>query len=789
MHLSLPLSLLLRSRRRPLWLLSLALLCLPGVSSADTLAAALTRTAASQQTGNAISPTHPAMVIDGRFDEPQWQQAQQFNTFYQVVPASRSAHQDKAQAKVFANADGVYVAITNFQAKGQRQKQYNLQDAFMQADFNNIIVDFAGDGSAAYLFSMTLGGGIQDSAMTPQLETDEDWDGIWQVAHAETDDFWTSEFFLPWQSVSFRQRVQADGLSNIAVSVQLYDLAKNHVYGSQPQSLAHSDFYLGMPTLSADIPAQAHWQFLPYLTTQYDAISGQNKTDAGLDLLYKPAHHQQISLAVNPDFGQVDSDELVLNYSNVETLYTDKRPFFTQDLSLFSTLSLQDSQMLHTRRIGAGSDDGSTFITPIDAAVRATHQGESVNFGAFAVQEDSLASGAGKAFYAARTTWRNQQWQSGLLATRTERPGLQRTAETLTWDSQYQSNTWSWQTALSRSDIQQGHANPSTADNPDNQGVALLAAGKYQFTPRFDLGIELLRLDDSFDNNDLGYMQRNNWRDLALLGSYATSPEIAGLSRLKHKFRLSYQTDDAGLKLAAKQDYLMALLLDNGAQTELQLVYQTAGWQDNIGYGSDAFALPSAWSQRLLYISPYVGQLTWAASVQLDDQGFDGLARQFGLDLTWLPHANWTLNFNNFFREGDGWLIANRINQISSYDSELFATNIKAAGLLTDQLEFGLHLQWALLDARSEQVWQIRQRQLQPFGQITTDTSFEDRRLTAQFKLRYKLGAYSDFYLVYNRGGELFTAERQQQAWLPAIADLWQAPGQSLWTAKVRYAF
>ncbi|MFC0049832.1 hypothetical protein, partial [Rheinheimera tilapiae] len=274
MHLSLPLSLLLRSRRRPLWLLSLALLCLPGVSPADTLAAALTRTAASQQTGNAISPTNPAMVIDGRFDEPQWQQAQQFNTFYQVVPASRSAHQDKAQAKVFANADGVYVAITNFQAKGQRQKQYNLQDAFMQADFNNIIVDFAGDGSAAYLFSMTLGGGIQDSAMTPQLETDEDWDGIWQVAHAETDDFWTSEFFLPWQSVSFRQRVQADGLSNIAVSVQLYDLAKNHVYGSQPQSLAHSDFYLGMPTLSAYIPAQAHWQFLPYLTMQYDAISG-----------------------------------------------------------------------------------------------------------------------------------------------------------------------------------------------------------------------------------------------------------------------------------------------------------------------------------------------------------------------------------------------------------------------------------------------------------------------------------------------------------------------------------
>lgn len=767
-------SLLPKTKRHPLWLVTATLLSLPGVSAATT--------------SNSAPDTTADITIDGRFDEPQWQQAELFNTFYQVVPASRSAHQDKAQVRIFSNAEGIYVGITNFQAKGARQKQYNLQDAFMQADFNNIIVDFAGDGSAAYLFSMTLGGGIQDSAMTPQLTTDEDWDGIWQVAHQETDNYWTSEFFLPWSSVSFRHRVQADGQSKIGVSVQLYDLAKNHVYGTQAQSLAHSDFYLGMPKLVAEVPAQAHWQVLPYLTQQYDALKQQHNTEAGLDLIYQPAHHQQISLALNPDFGQVDSDELVLNYSNVETLYTDKRPFFTQDLSLFSTLSLNDSQMIHTRRIGAGSDDGSTFITPIDAAVRATHQGESINVGAFAVQEDSLASGAGKAFYAARTTWRNEHWQSGLLATRTERPGLQRKADTLTWDSQYQSSSWSFQSALAQSVIREQQGVDKGVASSEN-GMALFASGKYQFTPLFDVGFELQRLDDTFDNNDLGYMQRNNWREQALLGSYAISPDFAGLSRLKHKLRLSYQTDDNGLKLAAKQLYLLALLHNTGAQTELQLVYQTGGWQDNIGYNSEAFAQPATWSQRLMYISPYVGELTWAASIQLDEQGFDGLARQFGLDLTWLPHANWTLNFNNFYREGDGWLVGNRLNQFSSYDSELFASNFKIAGLLTDQLEFGLQLQWALLEARSQQIWQIRQRQVYA-NPTAADSSFNDQRLTAQFKLRYKIGAYSDLYLVYNRGGALYTPGQQPtEAWLPAVADLWQAPNQSLWTAKVRYAF
>lgn len=750
------------------------------VAYADTLAAAL----ADPNRAEAQQP----IQLDGVFDEPLWQQATVFETSYQVVPATHRSDNQKMQVKTLATADGIYVGITNFQAKAQRQKQYNLQDGFMQADFNSIVIDFAGDGTAAYLFSMTLGGGIQDAAMTPQLTTDYDWDGVWQVAHAETDDYWTSEFFLPWQSVSFRHRLQASGLSKIGVSVQLYDLSKNFVYGTQPQSMARSDFYLNMPKLSWHVPAQAHWQWLPYITSQYDGIKAQSSTDVGFDFSYKPNHHQQLSVAVNPDFGQVDSDELVLNYSNVETLLTDKRPFFTQDLSFFSTLSLQDSLMLHTRRMGAGSDDGQENITPIDAAVRFTHLGEAINVGAFAVKENSLDGDSGKSFYVARSTYRSEQWQTGILATRTERPYLARHANTVTWDSQYQSETWSWQSALAQSQVRDADT-PDTAG--DTQGVAWWLAGKYQFTPRLDVGFESFRLDNQFDNTDLGYMQRNNWRYNALISNVAHSPQLPGITRIKHKATLSYQANDSGLKLNAKQDYLVALSLDNGGQIESQWLYQTAGWQDNIGYHSDAFYLPASWSRRVMYISPYVGTLTWAASVQLDDQGLDGLARQYGLDLTFLPHPNWTVNFNQFFREGDGWLIANQFNQVSSYDSDFYASTLKVSSLLTDNVELGINLQWALLSAKTQQIYRVAQGTLQT--QTGPDTSFDDQRLTAQVKLRYKLGAYSDLYLVYNRAGVQDCDDTAPKPWLAdmtaKVSELWQHPVQDLWTAKIRYAF
>lgn len=717
------------------------------------------------------------IVIDGKFDEPQWQTAKQYNSFYQVVPATLAQHHDKVLVKAFADEKGVYIGYTNFQAQDERKKQYNLQDGFMQADFDRFVIDFSGDGSGAYLFAVTLGGGIQDAVLTPQLSTDYDWDGIWQVANFETQDYWTSEIFIPWYSVSFRPQQNAQGLSQVGLSFQLYELASNYIYGSQPQTTGNSDFYLNMPKVEWHIPKQQQLAFIPYITHSYDANAGDGKTDIGFDLLYKPNHHQKISIAINPDFGQVDSDELNFNYSNVETLLSDKRPFFTQDISLFNVALLQDTKLIHTRRIGAGSDDGSEVITPIDGAIRAVHQGESVNVGAFAVAEDNLASNAGKRFYAARSTYRGDGWQTGVLATLTERPWLRRDANTLAWDSQYQSETWSWQSAVLRSEV--------SAPDENAAGYGFSGSAKYQFSPNADLSANFLRLDEQFDNNDIGYSQRNNWRYASLNGGYAINTNSEWLSRVRHSFIASYQANDSGLKLVSEQSYGVALLLANGAQLESYLNYNMAGWNDNIGYNSNAFYQSGYFTSRVFYASPYVGQFSWAASFQLDQEGVDGLARQYAVDTTWMPHENWTIKFNNFYRQGDGWLVANNTNQVTQYDRDFFVSLLNVSGLVIDNLEFSFNLQWAVLEANTQQVYQIEQGEL--VAQNNQDTSFDDKRFSAQFKLRYKLGAYSDIYLVYNRAGAAFNEQTINEPWLSGVADLWSQPEQDLVTFKLRY--
>ena len=61
----------------------------------------------------------------------------------------------------------------------------------------------------------------------------------------------------------------------------------------------------------------------------------------------------QLSGTLNPDFGQVESDQLVVNFGAVETFFSDKRPFFTENQGIFDFGTPSDfSQLLYTRRVG-----------------------------------------------------------------------------------------------------------------------------------------------------------------------------------------------------------------------------------------------------------------------------------------------------------------------------------------------------------------------------------------------------------------------------------------------------
>ena len=104
-------------------------------------------------------------------------------------------------------------------------------------------------------------------------------------------------------------------------------------------------------------------------------------------------------MTLNPDFGQVESDEVVVNFSAFETFYSDKRPFFSENNNLFDVKGRMH-RIINTRRIGGKPDyDCSVYgedsdycnsnqvdSSEIDFALKYTQKGE-LDFGFLSASE------------------------------------------------------------------------------------------------------------------------------------------------------------------------------------------------------------------------------------------------------------------------------------------------------------------------------------------------------------------------------------------------------------------
>jgi hypothetical protein len=76
----------------------------------------------------------------------------------------------------------------------------------------------------------------------------------------------------------------------------------------------------------------------------------------GLDLKSQLTSDLTLVGTINPDFGQVEADQIILNLSTFETFFPEKRPFFTQGMELFQPVGGGPGDVpfaqFYSRRIG-----------------------------------------------------------------------------------------------------------------------------------------------------------------------------------------------------------------------------------------------------------------------------------------------------------------------------------------------------------------------------------------------------------------------------------------------------
>ena len=683
-----------------------------------------------------------AVEIDGRIHPAEWQDAHHVADFRKTQPLTGEPGSLATEAWVLATPDGLAIAFRNAQPPDvPRTRQKVQRDFDEQVDRVNAFVDFDGDGRTGYAFTVSSTGGIADEIITNENQFSDEWDGQWRHAVAEDEQGWSVEMLIPWHTAPMRDGT--DGQRTLKVFLA-------RVIGSTGERMAWPQASFERPRFLSDFAPitvarydQSLLAITPYVSGLYDNVGGGSDFNGGADIFWKPNGRFQLSATVNPDFGQVEADDLVVNFSATETFISDKRPFFTENQGIFElTTPSDDSQQLYTRRVGSTGD--------ITAAVKLNGSLGRVNYGLFSADEDGAT---GRRYHAVRLVRDFDMQNLGAMLTRVDDPWRDREATVLGVDHNWRpSARWNVRTRLLGSRIDQA------GDALQDYGATVWA--DYEMDHGWRQQWIAMHFGNDLQLNDFGYLSRNstNYLHWEVRRRFTGLPEASRYSSKDWRWRVSSNHNNHGEKLNDQFRMSREGQLRDGSYEYAQINVNSAGISDTLLRGNGIVRLPANLNAYFEYERPRKGN--WAHEVEVEAFG-GGLAGNrklgsaFWYGATYFINDAFSLNAGlNLVRRPD-WLIwqgAAQADLVGAFDGR--ETTLRA-GLdwnIDPRQELRVKLEAIAISARAHDAWRFDDAGHAVAASDMVE-DFQVRNLGFQVRYRYELAPLSYLYVVYARGG------------------------------------
>ncbi len=740
----------------------------------------------------AAVPARAEIVVDGRIDEAQWESAIRCEDWRRTLPFARDEPRHRNDVRILSTEHGLAAAfIVDQPPQERRMKPRTPRDAeSFTGDTVALVLDFDATGQVGYEFAVALGGGVRDGLVTNQNKFDRDWDASWQHAVRESEDQWFVELLVPWSSISMRDA--GGDTRTIGVYATRYLFERGERYAcpgiSSDSEVFLSDFH--RVSISQHASA-ASFDFVPYATVRSDLVNDDTQFKAGADLTWKVSPNLRLAATLNPDFGQVESDELVVDFSAIETVFTDKRPFFTENQGIFDLRTPANGQLIYTRRIGAAPDDLSAGSSDIDVAVKATGTARSLVYGAFMAQERDYQDDVGRLFAAARVALPLERARIGYLGTWTDHPFLDRDAMINALDYELTPNNW-WRMSgqVIRSDI--GHAGTGVSSfalqssAPDTTGYQAWLQTDFNRSSPLTHTLKLLYIDDGFDLNDLGYMERNSLRQI----EWETNRRIAGAAEGRingenQRLYAYYRENEAGQRLQSRLQLSRTVQYSSNWTAYQELRYLTSGVDDLISRDNGPVQFDARVGAYGDLTSPRFGDWQVSVGAYLYQQGVQDYSVRLQLSPAWYATENLTLRLDLLPYHFDDWLLWERDNLFGSYRGNRLDYALRADWIPAPRHELRVKWQWIGIDAEPRAAYRTdAEGNLlvvpQPLAPFTVNN------LGLQVRYRYEIGPLSELFLVYARGGfDLLTDDERGVSDL--FGDMSDVRDADQFMVKVRY--
>ncbi|MBT4945590.1 MAG: carbohydrate binding family 9 domain-containing protein, partial [Candidatus Marinimicrobia bacterium] len=294
-------------------------------------------------------------VIDGRIDEAVWETVQSAIDFYRFMPESGGHAPLKTEVKFLYDDIALYVAATMYDpdpAEIPRQLGKRDDDDVL-ADWLGIWLNPFNDGANELGFMVTAAGVQVDQKFSPE-GNDASWNPVWSSNVSFHSEGWSVEMAIPFSQIRFPAKdTQTWGL-NVgryrATTREIYswiDLDKTSDNFAQQAGILHGIANIETPLRLSFTPyASASIEHYPFDEPGKSNISTSYR--GGMDLKYGINESFTLDMTLIPDFGQVQSDNAVLNLSPFEVRFDEHRPFFTEGTQL-----LHKAGLFYSRRVGS----------------------------------------------------------------------------------------------------------------------------------------------------------------------------------------------------------------------------------------------------------------------------------------------------------------------------------------------------------------------------------------------------------------------------------------------------
>lgn len=752
--------------------------------------------------------------LDGFVDEAVWQNLPIIDGMRIVEPDTLEEAPFRTDIRFFYTERGMYFGIVNHQPADSLVARMTDRDSSLSRDFIGVTIDASGDGLYGYGIGLALGDSMLDLSILPERQLNFQWDGSWDGRTQVIDEGWSAEFFVPW---SMMPLPQVEGVRRIGLAFRRQLGQRGEVWTAPPLPETLNVFISGFQKYElTDIEPRRQLTIYPFVSTDFNGIRHDAESKIGTDIYWRPSTNTLLSGSLNPDFGTVESDDVVVNLTAFETFFPEKRTFFLEGQDIFNTGPRSLAQnvrgpggpitMLNTRRIGGATKytvPSGANVTPTDlsqptdllGAVKFTGQNGNLRYGTLIASEDDseirgiLSDGtrvnlqaAGRDFTIGRLLYEDTssggRRSIGWMGTNVSHPDVDATVNAV--DAHYFSANQRW---VLDSQFMHSNVNGET-------GTGFL--GDITYIPKRGVQhiLTTTYFDDEFDMNDLGFLSRNSQMNLDY-NFVLTESDIPGLTSRTTMLTSVNQYNTNGDSVLSGQFAGRTWNYLNNDSFNLLLRYFPKRIDDRLGRGTGAFRIPERYGVIGGYTSDPAKAIAWSLNLEASQEDLGPKIITSGAGIVWRPNDRFSFDLGLNYTDQEALLVHQGNGNYTSFEAHQWSPKLESNYFISAKQQFRISMQWNSLKAFEDRFWEVnpnRVKHLNPV--INPDTDPDDfviSRLTFQARYRWEIAPLSDLFIVYTRGSNLpgnsfFTfQDLLEQSWNARIVDSF--------AIKLRYRF